>query len=62
MLKYNALLVPIKDSNKLAESIIYLFKNVDERIKLATNGITSMKERSWSRTLKIFEYILDEKI
>lgn len=60
--KYNALLVPIKDSNKLAESIIYLFKNDDERIKLATNGITSMKERSWSRTLKIFECILDEKI
>lgn len=60
--EYNALLVPIKDSNKLAESIIYLFKNDDERIKLATNGITSMKERSWSRTLKIFEGILDKKI
>lgn len=60
--KYNALLVPVKDSNKLAESIIYLFINDDERIKLATNGITSMKERSWSKTLKIFECILDEKI
>lgn len=60
--KYNALLVPIKDSNKLAESIIYLFKNDDERIKLATNGITSMKERSWSKTLKIFECILDGRL
>lgn len=58
---YNALLTDIKDSKGLAENIMRLFEDDKKRISIANNGVKSIQDRTWDRTIKEFEKILLSK-
>ena len=59
----NGLLVQPKDSNELADAIIYLLENKEEREKMGKNGRGKVKDYSWERiadmTEKIYEGMLE---
>ncbi len=58
----NGLLVPPKDSDRLASAIIYLLENEDIMKKMGDNGKDKVKDYSWKRvaeeTEKIYKEIL----
>lgn len=56
----NSILVKIKDTNKLADTIIQLLDNDKYRIKLAKAGLKSVKKFSWSKSYTKFKNILLE--
>lgn len=58
---YNALLTDIKDSKGLAENIMRLFEDDKKRISITNNGVKSIQDRTWDRTIKEFEKILLSK-
>ena len=59
----NGLLVPPKDSEALADAIIYLLENEDIREKMGKNGRTKVENYSWDKmaeeTEKIYEEVLE---
>ena len=58
----NGLLVPPKDSEKLADAIIYLLENKDVREKRGKNGREKVEGYSWERiaeeTEKVYEKVI----
>lgn len=55
---YNSLLSPIKDSNALADNILFLFENEEERFKLSENGIKTVKNFSWETAIEKLNKLL----
>jgi len=49
--RYNGLLVPPKNSNVLAQSIIYLLENREERMLMGENGLKMAKEKFSSQSM-----------
>ena len=58
----NGLLVPPKDSNALADAIIYLLENEDQREKMGKNGRKKVEDYSWERIAEETEKIYKELI
>jgi len=56
---FNALLSPIKDVDSLVQNVVLLFENEDIRIKLAKNGIVSLKEFDWEKTVNMMNGFLE---
>lgn len=53
----NGLLVPSRDSNTLAEAIIYLLENKDVREKMGKNGRKKIEDYSWKRIADMTEKV-----
>ena len=51
----NALLVPIKKPEDLAQSIIKLYNNPELSKKLRQNGLETAEKLSWERVVDVFE-------
>ena len=58
----NGLLVPPKDSNALADAIIYLLENENVRERMGRNGRKKIKNYSWERIAEETEEIYKELI
>lgn len=58
--KKTALLNEVGDYEGLANSIIYLFKHDEYRIKLALNGANLVHELTFNSSVSLFEQILEE--
>ncbi|MEM2144033.1 MAG: glycosyltransferase family 4 protein [Candidatus Jordarchaeaceae archaeon] len=58
----NGLLVPPKDSDILAEVIIYLLENEAVRKKMEDNGRKKVKNYTWDRIIEITERIYEQII
>ena len=60
----NGLLVPPKDSEALADAVIYLLKNEDVRERMGKNGREKIKDYSWKRiteeTEKVYLSLIKE--
>jgi len=55
---YNGFLVPVKDPNKIAESIIYLYNNRDEHYKMCVNSLKLSEKFNPKNVLqKVFDFI-----
>ncbi len=55
---YNALLSEPKDVEALVSNVSVMFDNVDDRIRIASNGVSSVKKRNWDNAMKIFKEVL----
>lgn len=51
----NALMVPIKDSEKLAESVMSLINNDELRMSLAKHGNNDIRKFDWETSFKLFK-------
>lgn len=58
--EYNALLSPVKDVDMLVANVSRLFDNEEERIRIAANGIESVKKYSWDVAMQRLNEILSE--
>lgn len=58
----NGLLVQPKDSNELADAIIYLLENEEERKKMGKNGRKKVEDYSWERIAEMTEKIYEEML
>ena len=56
----NGLLVPPRDSDALADAIIYLLENEDIREKMGKNGREKIKDYSWERIAEEIEKVYEE--
>ena len=56
--KENALLTPIKDSEKLAKNISYLISHDKERIKIARRAVTMAQSFSWDEAYSKFKKVI----
>ena len=61
----NGLLVPPRDSEALANAIIYLLENEDVREKMGKNGRKKVKDYSWERiaeeTEKVYSSLMKQE-
>lgn len=55
----NALISPVKNPNALADNVDRLFQDDNLRVKIATRGAETIKNRSWEKTVKLFEDALE---
>lgn len=58
----NGLLVQPKDSNELADAIIHLLENEEEREKMGKNGRKKVEDYSWERIAEMTEKIYEEML
>jgi len=56
----NGLLVPPRDSEALADAIIYLLKNKDIRERMGENGRKRVENYSWERIAEMTEKVYEE--
>lgn len=54
----NAMIVPVGNSELMAEAIIRLIRNDDLRIRIATNGNQSIQEFHWENSFRRFREVL----
>lgn len=55
----SGLMVPIKNSEALAEAIISLIEDNERRIKLAKNGVKTISNFSWEKSFVQFEKLIE---
>jgi glycosyltransferase involved in cell wall biosynthesis len=60
--KENALIVPAKNSEKLAEAINELVKNKNLRFKLSKNAVNYVKKFSWENAAKQFKELFQKLV
>lgn len=48
----NALLSPVKDVDGLVANVVKLFDSVDERMRISTAGVESVKKYGWDETME----------
>ena len=51
----NALMVPAKEPEAIAESIIKMYNNPNQAMKLKEEGILTAKKFTWERVVDVFE-------
>lgn len=56
----NGLLVPPRDSEALADAIIYLLENEDVRRKMSKRGREMVKNYSWDKIAEQYEEVYEE--
>jgi glycosyltransferase involved in cell wall biosynthesis len=57
----NAMLAPIKQPRELAQRVIEVLTNDDQRVRLAENGYQRIQQFSWDRAVDSLEFLLTDR-